>query len=161
MTDVLAALMVLCEVDWPERDEALDRFYALWRDEELVVDKWFSLQAMSSLPDTLARVKRLTGHPAFDPKNPNRLRALVGAFAHANQLRFHAADGAGYAFLADQVIAIDPANPSMAARLVQPLCAWRRQDASRQALMKREIERVLALPGLSSNTYEMAAKSLA
>jgi aminopeptidase N len=160
MTDVLAALSVLNEFDQPARADALASFYERWKGDELVVDKWFSLQAMSSLPSTLARVKELTHHPAFTIKNPNRMRSLVGAFTQANQLRFHDASGAGYAFLADQVITLDPLNPLMASRLIQPLGQWRRHDAGRQALMKRELERVLALPSLSKNTYEMASKSL-
>ncbi len=161
MTDVLAALGVLCDVEHPARTEALSEFYARWKQDDLVVDKWFSLQAMSSLPDTLARVKELVHHPAFTIKNPNRMRSLVGAFTQGNQLRFHDSGGAGYAFLADQVIALDVLNPLMASRLIQPLGQWRRHDAGRQALMKRELERVLALPKLSKNTYEMASKSLA
>ena len=161
MTDVLAALSVLNEFDHLARAEALASFYERWKGDELVVDKWFSLQAISSLPGTLPRVKELTHHPAFTIKNPNRMRSLVGAFTQANQLRFHDASGAGYAFLADQVITLDPLNPLMASRLIQPLGQWRRHDGGRQNLMKRELERVLALPALSKNTYEMASKSLA
>jgi len=160
MTDVLAALSVLCEIEHPARAEALAKFYERWKQDDLVVDKWFSLQAMSSLPSTLTRVKELTHHPAFTIKNPNRMRSLVGAFTQGNQLRFHDPSGGGYAFLADQVITLDPLNPLMASRLIQPLGQWRRQDQGRQALMKRELERVLALPNLSKNTYEMVTKSL-
>jgi aminopeptidase N len=161
MTDVLAALAVLADLDLPERAAALAHFFAVWSRDPLVVDKWFSLQARSSLPDTPARVRALAAHPAFERKNPNRVRALVGAFAQGNQARFHDAGGAGYAFLADEVVAVDTGNPTTAARLVQPLCAWRRQDAGRQALMQRELERILATPGLSKNTYELVSKSLA
>jgi aminopeptidase N len=161
MTDALAALVVLADLDRPERPAALARFFAVWSQDPLVIDKWFSLQARSSLPDTPMRVRALAAHPAYERKNPNRVRSLVGAFAQGNQVRFHDASGAGYAFLADEVIAIDPGNPTTAARLVQPLCAWRRQDPPRQALMQRELERVLATPSLSRNTYEMVAKSLA
>ncbi len=161
MTDVLAALGVLGEYDTPERAEAFAAFYERWQKDELVIDKWFSLQAMSLLPGTLARVRELTHHPAFTIKNPNRMRALVGAFTQANQLRFHDATGGGYAFLADQVITLDALNPLMASRLIQPLGQWRRYDEGRQARMKQELERVLALPKLSKNTYEMATKSLA
>jgi aminopeptidase N len=160
MTDVLAALAALCDIDRPERKAALDAFYAEWQADELVVDKWFALQASSSLPGTVERVRELTGHPAFERKNPNRVRALVGAFA-GNQLHFHDQSGAGYAFLADEVLALDPLNATTAARLVQPLGQWRRQDAGRQALMKKELERILAQPGLSKNTFEMVSKSLA
>jgi aminopeptidase N len=161
MTDVLAALAVLADLDRPERAAALAHFFAAWSHDPLVVDKWFSLQARSSLPDTPARVRALAAHPAFERRNPNRVRALVGAFAQGNQVRFHDVSGAGYAFLADEVIAIDPGNPTTAARLVQPLCAWRRHDPARQALMQRELERVLAMPDLSKNTNEMVSKSLA
>jgi aminopeptidase N len=161
MTDVLAALGVLVDLDRPERAAALAAFFERWQGEELVIDKWFALQAMSSLPDAPARVHALARHPAFDLRNPNRARALIGAFSAGNQVRFHDAGGAGYAFLADQVIALDPINATTAARTVQALGAWRRHDPARQALMKRELERILAVPGLSKNTYEMVSKSLA
>ena len=161
MTDVLAALTVLTDLDRPERPAALARFYAAWSRDELVIDKWFALQARSSLPGTPNRVRELTMHPAFERKNPNRVRALVGAFAQGNQIRFHDASGAGYVFLADEVITLDPINPTTAARLVQALGAWRRHDPARQALMQRQLERVLATPNLSKNTYEMVSKSVA
>jgi aminopeptidase N len=161
MTDVLSALSVLGEFDRSERSQAFTKFYADWQHEELVVDKWFALQAMSSLPCTLARCRELLRHPAFDLKNPNRARALIGAFAMMNPVRFHDRSGAGYAFLAEQVVAIDALNTTLAARLVQPLGTWRRHDAGRQALMKRHLESVLATPGLSKGTFEMASKSLA
>ncbi len=161
MTDVLAALAVLADLDRPERPAALAHFFAVWSHDPLVIDKWFGLQARSSSPDTPARVGALALHPAYERKNPNRVRALVGAFAQGNQVRFHDASGTGYVFLADEVIAIDSGNPTTAARLVQPLCAWRRHDPARQASMQRELERVLATPNLSKNTYEMVSKSLA
>jgi aminopeptidase N len=161
MTDVLAALAVLVDIDCPERTEALDAFYRRWQNDPLVVDKWFALQARSSLPCTIAAVRALAAHPAFTRANPNRLRALIGTFSQANPLHFHAASGEGYALLADEVIALDKANPTTAARLVQPLGQWRRFDAARQGLMRAALDRVLATPGLSPNTYEMVAKSLA
>jgi aminopeptidase N len=160
MTDVLTALTVLVDLDRPERPAALARFYAAWSHDELVIDKWFALQARSSLPTTSERVRELTRHPAFERKNPNRVRALVGAFAQGNQLRFHDASGAGYVFLADEVITLDRSNPTLAARLVQPLGAWRRHDPARQTLMRQQLERILAIPDLSKNTYEMVSKSL-
>ena len=161
MTDVLAALTVLVDLDRSERAIALARFYELWSHDDLVTDKWFALQARSSLPQTPDRVRELTRHPVFERKNPNRVRALVGTFAQANQLRFHDASGAGYRLLADEVIALDPLNPTTAARLVQALGSWRRHEPGRQAQMRRELERVLAAPDLSKNTYEMVSKSLA
>ena len=159
MTDQLAALSVLANIDCPERAAVLADFHARWHDDPLVLDKWFTIQAMASAPDAVARVRALAAHPDFDLKNPNRVRALVGAFA-ANQVRFHDAKGEGYRFLADIVIALDPANPQVAARIAGPLGQWRRHDMGRQALMKAELRRILALPGLSTNTFEMVSKSL-
>ncbi len=160
MTDVLAALGVLIDIDCPERAAVLDAFYRRWQEDPLVIDKWFALQARSALPGTIEAVRALTTHPAFSRANPNRLRALVGTFAQANPLHFHAASGAGYGFLAGEVLAIDKPNPTTAARLVQPLGQWRRYDPARQELMRAELDRILAAPGLSPNTYEMVAKSL-
>jgi aminopeptidase N len=160
MTDALAALGVLAGIDCAERDAALAAFHTKWHDDPLVLDKWFSIQATSPLPDTVARVRALSGHADFDLRNPNRIRALVGAFAGANQVRFHDAKGEGYRFLADVVIQLDPANPQVAARLVGSLGQWRRFDAGRQALMRTELSRILGLPGLSKNTYEVVSKSL-
>jgi aminopeptidase N len=160
MTDVLAALAVLVDIDCPERGEALDAFYRRWENDPLVIDKWFSLQARSSLPGTIAAVRTLAAHPAFNRANPNRVRALVGAFSQGNPVHFHAASGEGYDFLAEEVLALDPANPTTAARLVQPLGQWRRYDAVRQGLMRAALDRILATSGLSPNTYEIVAKSL-
>ena len=161
MTDVLAALAVLTEIDSPERIAALDAFYRRWENDPLVIDKWFGLQARSSLPGTIAAVRELTRHPAFTRANPNRLRALVGTFSQANQLHFHDASGAGYAFLADEVLTLDPDNPQVAARMVQALGNWRRFDLTRQALMKTQLQRIHDRKGLSTNTFEMVSKSLA
>ena len=137
MTDVLAALAVLADLDCPERAAALADFFAGWAHDPLVVDKWFSLQARSTLPrKPCDRVRELARHPAFERGNPNRVRALVGAFAQGNQVRFHDPSGAGYGFLADEVIALDPSNPTTAARLVQAFGPWRRHDPARQALMQ-------------------------
>jgi len=161
MTDVLAALSVLVDFDGPERTEALDAFYQRWESDPLVIDKWFALQARSSLPGTLDAVRALTQHTAYTRSNPNRVRALVGAFSQGNPLHFHDESGEGYAFLADEVLALDPGNATLAARLVQPLGQWRRYDAARQGLMRAQLDRILATPGLSPNTYEMVSKSLA
>ncbi|PKU21376.1 aminopeptidase N [Telmatospirillum siberiense] len=160
MTDTLAALGLLGDVEGPERAAVFQDFYERWQHDDLVIDKWFALQAVSSLPETLERCRSLLAHPAFDLRNPNRVRSLIGAFSQGNQLRFHEAGGAGYAFLAEQIIAIDPLNATMAARLTQPLGAWKRQDAARQSLMRLALERILAVAGLSKGTFEMASKSL-
>ena len=161
MTDSLAALTVLAASDGPDRDAALAAFHARWRHDDLVLDKWFSIQATSPRPRTVRDVPALSRHPDFDLRNPNRVRALVGAFSAGNQVRFHDASGAGYRFLADMVIELDPLNGQTASRLVGPLGGWRRQDGGRQALMRAEMERILAAPGLSRLTYEKISKALA
>jgi aminopeptidase N len=160
MTDVVAALGLLAESDLPERDQALADFYAKWRDDALVVDKWFALQAMAQRPDAIDVVTGLLGHEAFTLTNPNRVRALIGAFVQGNPTGFHRADGAGYALVADHVLALDRRNPQVAARLAQPFGRWRRHDPPRQALMRSQLERILAAPNLSRDVYEIASKSL-
>jgi aminopeptidase N len=160
MTDALAALAALANCDCPERGRALDLFYARWKDEALVLDKWFSVQATSRLPDTLTRVRELMTHPAFELRNPNRVRALVSSFCHSNQVRFHAADGSGYAFLEDQVSALDPINPQVAARLARALDRWRKFDASRQAQARKALEHIRTVGGLSRDTFEVVTRAL-
>ena len=160
MTDGLAALAMLADSDHPARADALGQFYDRWQDEPLVIDKWFTLQAMPQRPDSLDQVLRLKTHPAFKMTNPNRVRSLIGAFAMANATGFHRKDGAGYRFLADQIMELDRLNPQIAARLMGVFGRWRRYDDARQTLMKAELERVLALPGLSRNSLEVATKSL-
>ena len=160
MTDAMAALGCLANADCAEREPALNAFYQKWRDEPLVVDKWLSVQAMSRLPDTLARVRQLLGHPAFDIKVPNKVYALVRAFA-ANHVRFHAADGAGYAFLAERVLELDRLNPQVAARMARGFDRWRRFDAARQALARAQLERIRDAAGLSRDVAEIVGKSLA
>jgi aminopeptidase N len=160
MTDVLAALAVLSAIDCPERSAALAAFHARWHSDDLVLDKWFAIQAMSPLPDTPTAVRALAAHADFDLKNPNRVRALVASFASGNQVRFHDASGSGYRFLADTIIQLDPTNSQVAARLVPPLGQWRRMEPARQALMQQEVQRILDAPGLSKGTYEMASRSI-
>ena len=160
MTDRMAALRLLVDMDGPERTAALADFHDRYRDDPLVIDKWLALQAISSRSDTLQQVTALLKHPAFSMQKPNKVRSLIGSFA-ANMLRYNAADGSGYAFHADRILELDPLNPQVAARLLAPLGRWRRFDAGRQAKMKAELERVLARPGLSRDVYEIASKSLA
>jgi aminopeptidase N len=118
-----------------------------------------SLQALAPLPDTVASVRALMKHPAFDMKNPNRVRALIGAFS-ANHLRFHDKSGAGYRLLGETIRMLDPLNPQVAARLAGAFESWRRYDASRQGLMRGELETTLAKKGLSPNLFEVASKIL-
>ncbi|CAA9225933.1 MAG: Membrane alanine aminopeptidase N [uncultured Acetobacteraceae bacterium] len=160
MTDVLAALSLLTESE--ERGEAaLAAFHERWRGDELVIDKWFSIQAMSPRAGTAMKVRALQAHPDFSLRNPNRARALIAAFASGNPVRFHDRSGQGYRLLADAVIALDPVNASTAARMASPLGQWRRQAPPLAAAMRRELERVLAVPNLSKGTFEKASKGLA
>ncbi|WP_095161648.1 aminopeptidase N [Pseudomonas sp. Irchel 3F5] len=162
MTERLTALAVLVNSPFEaERATALESFAEHFKDNPLVMDQWFSVQAASTLPGGLARVKALMQHPAFTMKNPNKVRALVGAFAGQNLVNFHAADGSGYRFLADLVIELNALNPQIASRQLAPLTRWRKYDSARQALMKAELERILASGSLSSDVYEVVSKSLA
>jgi aminopeptidase N len=160
MTDVMAALRYLVDLGGTDGEAALAQFHERWSGESLVIDKWFSLQATSHREDALERVQGLIGHPDFALGNPNRVRSLIGAFATGNPVRFHRADGAGYRFLADRVLELDPLNPQIASRLLRGLIRWRRYDAGRQALMRSELERVLRSESLSRDSYEVASKAL-
>jgi aminopeptidase N len=160
MTDAMASLALIADIDRPERAKALAAFHARWRDEPLVVDKWFAIQARSRLPGTLDEVRRLMDHPAFSLTNPNKVRALIGSFAYANQRRFHDESGAGYRFLADQVLRLDAINPQVAARLLGPLTRHRRYDPVRRTAMRAELERIRGRADLSPDVYEIVTKSL-
>ncbi|MFJ2380086.1 aminopeptidase N [Pseudomonas protegens] len=162
MTERLTALAVLVNSPFEaEKAKALAVFAENFKDNALVMDQWFSVQAGSPLPGGLERVKALMQHPAFNIKNPNKVRALVGAFAGQNLINFHAADGSGYRFLADLVIQLNGFNPQIASRQLAPLTRWRKYDSARQALMKGELERIRASGELSSDVFEVVSKSLA
>ena len=161
MTDAMGGLTALMLIGGEAFDAALADFYARWKDEPLVIDKWFAIQARSPAEDALGRVLGLTAHPAFDPKNPNRLRALVQTFASGNPFRFHDPSGAGYRFLADQILAVDGFNPMTAARLIEPLGGWRRYAPALGELMRAQLQRIADTPGLSKNVFEMASRALA
>jgi len=160
MTESFAALGFLANCDCVERTKALESFYDKWKNEPLVVDKWLAVQAASRLPGTLARVKELLVHPAFDLKVPNKVYALIRTFA-ANHVRFHGADGEGYGFLADQVIALDALNPQVAARMARGFDRWRKFDARRQANAIGQLERIRDNQGLSRDVAEIVTKALA
>jgi len=160
MTDAIGALTPLASCDCPERREALDDFYRRWQGQRLVVDKWFSLQAASTLPGVLDELHVLLNHPAFELTNPNRFRSLVAAFSQRNQVRFHNPSGAGYRFLADQLLRLIPVNPQVSARLLGPLTTWRRFEPGRSALMREQLERIKAVPDLPRDVYEVVTKSL-
>ncbi|MFB0875593.1 MULTISPECIES: aminopeptidase N [unclassified Sphingobium] len=159
MTERQAALGTLANGVSPEREAALDIFYNRYADDALTLDKWFQTQAFALHPDTVAQVEELGRHKDFTLANPNRVRSLYGAFA-ANQWAFHHASGKGYRLVADCIIALDRLNPQTAARLVPPLGRWRRFDEARAALMRGELQRILAQPGLSKDVTEQAGKSL-
>ena len=163
MTDQLAALRMLVAAKQTESEklsnQALEEFYKRWCDEPLVVDQWLSVQAVAQKPGALSAVKSLIDHPAFEFKNPNKVRALIGAFCSQNHLGFHDASGAGYEFLAEQVIALDSINPQIAARLLTPLTRWNKYDANRQRLMQAELLRIKSISSLSKDVYEVVEKS--
>ncbi len=160
MTDRIGALTPLVDHDVPDVSAALARFYSDWKHDAQVVDKWFSLQAMSQRTDTLERVLELSSHPAFSLRNPNKVRALIGRFCLANPVRFHAGNGTGYRLLRDFVLQIDALNPQLAARLVQAMIRWRRYDDARQSLMRGELQTILEHSSLSPDVFEIVSKSL-
>ncbi len=161
MTDRMAALATLSQQDVPERAAALDDFYARYADDPLIVDKWLALQAVIAEPSTLDRVKALTAHSAFSFGNPNRVRALIGSFAMANQTQFNRADGAGYDFTVDTVLTLDGKNPQVAARLLSALRSWRVLEPTRRARAQAALQRVQAHPSLSSDSADIVGRALA
>jgi aminopeptidase N len=160
MTDMIAGLAALTRMESPLRDAAFTHFHDRFRADPLVLDKWMALQAGSILPETAASVRALMKHPAFDIKNPNRVRALIGAFA-GNHLRFHGADGSGYRLVGGVICTLDSVNPQVAARLAGAFESWKRYDPARQALIKAELEAIHALTPISPNLFEITGKMLA
>ncbi|HEY2011199.1 MAG TPA: aminopeptidase N [Rhizomicrobium sp.] len=159
MTDMIAGLAALTRMESPLCDAAFTHFYDRFKNDPLVLDKWMSLQAGSPLPETVAAVRGLMKHPAFDIKNPNRVRALVGAFS-VNHLRFHNEDGSGYRLVGEVIRTLDPMNPQVAARMAGAFESWRRYDPARQALMRAELTAIHAVPGISPNLFEVTGKML-
>ncbi len=160
MTDAIAALACLADREGELKLQVLDDFYQQWRHDPLVMDKWFIIQARSKATDTPERVRDLLEHEAFSIQNPNKVRSLIGSFA-ANPVYFHQADGAGYRFVADQLLILDTINPQIAARLLQAFSRWKRYDSQRKALMQAQLQRILSHEGLSADCFEIASKSLA
>ncbi|MDA8134487.1 MAG: aminopeptidase N [Desulfobacteraceae bacterium] len=159
MTDEIAAFKILADIDPDTKANAVEQFYAKWQHDKLVLDKWFMVQAGSSLPDTLDRVKALVDHPDFSMKNPNKVRALVHLFAMQNHIRFHGMDGAGYRFISDQIIGLDQINHQIAARLASCFNHWKKYDGVRKNLMKKELERIMNIKSLSKNVYEIVSRA--
>jgi aminopeptidase N len=161
MTDRMAALATLSLHDVAERTAAFDDFYQRYRDDPLIIDKWFVLQATTPDPKTLDRVRALTGHPAFSMTNPNRVRSLIGAFAQGNQTQFNRPDGAGYEFIAERVLALDPANPQVASRLTTAFRSWRALEEGRRARAEAALQKIAAAPKLSRDVNDIVSRSLA
>ncbi|MFI4962609.1 MAG: aminopeptidase N C-terminal domain-containing protein, partial [Legionellales bacterium] len=160
MTDQIASFALLTNCSDAEiRKKAVAGFYQQWSLDDLVLDKWFMIQATAEQPNTLEEVRHLLKHPAFSIKNPNKVRALVGAFCMGNPRNFHEKGGSGYAFLTEMLIALDAINPQMSARLATPFTRWQRFDKPRQALMKQQLE-ILSKLALSSDLRELVDKSL-
>jgi aminopeptidase N len=159
MTDMIAGLAALTRMQSPLKGNAFGDFHDRFRNDPLVLDKWMSLQAGSPLPETAEAVRGLMQDRAFDIKNPNRVRALVGAFA-ANHLRFHDRSGSGYRLVGEVIRTLDPMNPQVAARLTGSFETWRRYDEARQVLMRAELEAILRQKPLSPNLFEVASKIL-
>ena len=160
MTDRIAALSTLSLHPAPERQAAIDDFYRRYSGDPLIIDKWLSLQAAIPEAATLERVRALTRHPAVSLANPNRVRALIGAFAQTNQTQFNRPDGAGFAFLADTVLALDPKNPQVAARLSTAFRSWRALEPARRAQAEAALQRIAATPNLSRDLSDIVARSL-
>ena len=159
MTLSQGALMALNNTDCAERSDGLKAFHDKWRDSPLVMEKWFQMEAMSSVGGTTARLAWLMQHPAFDPNNPNKIRSVLGAFMAGNPLRFYAEDGSGFQFIADNLVAIDKRNPQVAARMVLPLTRMAAYDATRQSQMKAALE-AIQQAGASSDLGEVVGKAL-
>ena len=160
MTDQYAALVLLANCDCDQRVQAVASFEKQWSHDANVMDKWFGVQASSCLPETLAVVVSLMAHQKFDIRNPNKVRAVIGSFAMRNPVAFHAVDGSGYRFVADQVLALDRINPQIASRMVRALMNWKRLEAGRSALMRHQLQRIADADGLSGDVYEIVTKSL-
>ena len=162
MTDRLAALtaMVSSDAAAKEAGKALHRFYRDFEQEALVIDKWFTLQAMAHTTD-VAAVNKLMRHPAFTLTNPNRARSLIFSFCNGNPARFHAADGSGYAFWVEQVIALNAINPQVAARLARSLDRWRKYAPALREKMEAALQQIATSKDLSKDVREVITKSLA
>ncbi|MEA2978472.1 MAG: aminopeptidase [Alphaproteobacteria bacterium] len=161
MTDRMAALGTLSLHDVPEREAAFDDFYRRYRDDPLIIDKWFALQAMTPDPGTLDRVRALTGHPAFSMANPNRVRSLIGSFAQGNPTQFNRPDGAGYEFVADKILALDPDNPQVASRMTTAFKSWRVLESGRRGGAQAALQRIADAPKLSRDVSDIVQRALA
>ncbi|MGD8236521.1 MAG: aminopeptidase N C-terminal domain-containing protein, partial [Chromatiales bacterium] len=160
MTDVSAALSCCVHAGMPSASGLLADFEQRWKEHPLVMDKWFSIQATSRQANLVPHIRELMQHPGFTLRNPNRVRALIGAFVSGNPARFHTADGSGYRLLADVVLELDGTNPQIASRLLRTMSRWRRYDDDRSLLMRAQLQRISETEGLSKDVLEIVSKSL-
>jgi aminopeptidase N len=160
MTDAAHALVLIAGVDSPARDDVLQDFFERWKDDHLVIDMWFAAQAQSPRTETLDEVKALCAHPLFKITTPNKVRALIGAFAMANSLQFNRADGAGYDFLAEKVLEIDALNPQVAARMLGAFRSYRSLEPKRKGRAKSALKRVAMATRLSRDCREIVSRML-
>jgi len=166
MTERYGALAALVQSDAPQRFDALAAFHERYKDDALVLDKWFQLQAgawrwSDAAPATLDQVRALMANPAFSLSNPNKVYALLGGYFRANAAEFHRPDGAGYAFWVEQVVALNKTNPQVASRMARALEGWRKFTPAIQAEIRAAFEKVSAEEGLSSDVAEIVSKALA
>ena len=159
MTDELSALLALDKLGGRRAEHSMEEFYTKWKDNPLVIDKWFAVQAGRKHLEGVDAVRKLTKHPAYDPRNPNRVRALIGGFAMSNPHLFHHASGEGYNFFTEQVLDMDSRNPSVAARLLGVYEIWRKLDETRQSQIKDQLQKVITSKS-SKNVLEIATKTL-
>ena len=161
MTDRMAALTTLLHANSQDAENTLTLFEKRWENDALVMNKWFAIQATIPAETTLNRVRRLQKHPLFSLQNPNRVRALLNAFCHGNPFSFHQPSGEGYTFLVAQVLALDPINPQVAARLVAALVPWKKLEPGRREKMRAALQTIQQTPTLSRDVFEVVSKSLA
>ena len=158
MTDEFACFKILCATTPALKQKSAARFYDKWSHDPLVMDKWFLVQAVSPLPGTLESVRNLANHPDFTLTNPNRVRSLIYGFAMNNPVRFHEKNGSGYAFVTDNILALDKINHQIAARLARCFNQWKKYDPDRRTLMKQSLKTLAAAPDLSTNVYEIVSR---
>jgi aminopeptidase N len=155
----MGVMQAITHIDCPEREKLLQAFYRHWNHEPLIMDKWLLLQAISELPNTVAKVAELLKHNVFDIRNPNKVYALIGGFGN-NVIRFNDRNGKGYKLLADVLLQLDKINPQIAAKMANPFAQWRCYDKFRQELMQEQLQRIINTPELSNNLYEIVDKCL-
>jgi aminopeptidase N len=160
MTDVSGALSCIIGSNSYKKQQCINSFYQKWKNDSLVVNQWFSLQAANAEYSSIETINTLCNHPDFDIKNPNKVRSVVSVFAGQNLLNFHKLDGSGYEFLAEKVIELNELNPQVASRLLGPLTKWKKFDATRQKLMINQLERIMDTPKLSKDVFEVVSKSI-